>query len=223
MSKPKEAQFYARLNADDAWKHKYKQFCFSWTQGTPIKERSGEFAFFDGGKAAQQVAIEAAKRIHLAQVTELARRRSEHTRQLQERMKQQEDEANAVSILSAFAFASEAKDASDRETMDSTSSVATNDADETAISRSSSFSSIASNDDSTSTLKPQPVAREDKQARKRQRSAEPLPAPVATCETALSHLSRVAAQKTPDSACGPVVKRQATFAVGARHQPLQWR
>ncbi|KAL1526697.1 hypothetical protein AB1Y20_015397 [Prymnesium parvum] len=240
MTKPKEAQFYARLNADDAWKHKYKQFCFSWTQGTPIKEPPREFAILDQATAARQATIEAAKKLHLTQTVASTHRVSEIPPQLHAHIQQQADEANAVSVLSGFAFSKEASEKKSNPPSTSGSHCTTSNtraAHPTTATRT--LSTLA--DDGASTTdgelsSAESGASERKQTRKRSRSpgtaadisqTTPSAAPARTADAAraeaLSHLLRLATPLNVNVV--PVqhpAKRRAVVGLAPQKSSFHW-
>mmetsp|Transcript_15451 Transcript_15451/g.41712 ORF Transcript_15451/g.41712 Transcript_15451/m.41712 type:complete len:229 (-) Transcript_15451:155-841(-) len=126
-TKPKDAQFYARLNADDAWKHKYKAYCFSWTQGQSVKEPPREFAILDQTTAARNAAIVTARRMQEQQAAEVARKQAEAAAALQAQIKQQRDEIDAVAILSAGFGAGDVKDAAQQDSKPTGSAASSTD------------------------------------------------------------------------------------------------
>mmetsp|Transcript_31731 Transcript_31731/g.83919 ORF Transcript_31731/g.83919 Transcript_31731/m.83919 type:complete len:239 (+) Transcript_31731:113-829(+) len=222
-TKPKDAQFYARLNADDAWKHKYKAYCFSWTQGQAVSEPPREFAVLDETTVARNAAIETARRLQISQAAELQRRRLEAAQKLQAQIKQRVDEVDAVAILSGFAFVQkEGSDAgSERGTVHASSSSAdSSDADDPAASCSS--------DDGASSTDTEAAAetRADSGHTKRKRDDSPRLAPPAPAMDAARHqaLAQLLLHATPlQSAPAPQPPKAKRRAVPQRSAPaLQW-
>lgn len=168
-TKPKDAQFYARLNADDAWKHKYKQFCFSWQQGGPVNEPPREFAILDQTTAARNQALATSQRIQEAQAAELARRQAEAAQQIQNKIKQQCDEVNAVAILSGFAFTEDAASASDAPTGSGSTSPTEADTPSTASDSGAEAEAEASDADAAPPPPPLVTLLQASEARARKR------------------------------------------------------
>lgn len=102
VTQPKEAQFYARVNADDGWKHKYKEFCFTWTNGNTVVESAvadNRYASATFCKLKAQ-AEALAERVASQQTTAI---RQQHDVQSQQQRMQQQATYEAATVLSAFA------------------------------------------------------------------------------------------------------------------------